>query len=269
MTVLDEAEELSVRHFGDRHPETAGIIYHKAEAHRVAGSYETAERMARQAILMQSQLLGEQHPEVAASLLVLASIRLLHDDTQEAEAFSRRALGILRARRSESDLMVIAAMMLLARVCWLRGNPKETEELIRRVLKNKPPTLEAAGVDFFEAVQLLVVVLVDTRRFEEAARVCLDLLSLLRTTCSEDDPALVPCLEIFANVRLEMQELEDAKLLLERAIAIRRISGERDAGLGNALDTLAVVEEKAGHAEVAEEYRSAARAIARQLGIEC
>jgi hypothetical protein len=98
-------------------------IVQGAEQAEARGDHMGAERLLRQALVLQEASLGAQHPEVANTLNNLAIVCEMNGKIVDAEACYRRAYAIATSSLPASDPFVTTSRENLEQFCKARGVP--------------------------------------------------------------------------------------------------------------------------------------------------
>jgi hypothetical protein len=119
-------------------PETSELqaVVDAAEQAAAAGDYAAAERLLREAALLQEASLGPLHPDLANTLNNLGVVCEITDKPVDAEAFYRRAHAIATAVLQPDHPFVATSRKNLSDFCDARGKPVE--------LPTPPPVVVAA-----------------------------------------------------------------------------------------------------------------------------
>src|SRR5262245_28416662 len=106
-------------------PHEARSIIENAEQAAAAGNYSSAEKLLREAAVLQEQTLGPHHPELAHTLNNLGVVCEMADNPIDAEHYFRRAHTIATATLAPDHPFVVTSRKNLHDFCASRGRPAE------------------------------------------------------------------------------------------------------------------------------------------------
>jgi hypothetical protein len=116
-------------------PHDARSIIESAEQAAAAGNYSSAEKLLREAAVLQERTLGPDHPELANTLNNLGVVCEMADNPIDAEHYFRRAHTIATATLAPDHPFVVTSRKNLHDFCAARGRPAE--------LRPSPPSVAA------------------------------------------------------------------------------------------------------------------------------
>src|SRR5262245_21153957 len=100
-----------------------GSLIEAAQAATAAGDYLSAERLLRDAAVIQETTLGSRHPDLASTLNNLAFVYERTNKLDEAESAYRRAHSIAVGSLSPRDPFVATSVKSLVDFCAAHGIP--------------------------------------------------------------------------------------------------------------------------------------------------
>jgi tetratricopeptide (TPR) repeat protein len=137
IALLDRAVDISRRHLGARHPETATLELNLAGFLLKAGHADQAARSATNAMSIFEEVLDAGHQRTAAAATILAHALRAKGDATGAERMYRRALAIDEQAGSQS-LRTLNDARTLAGFLREIGKQSEAAEVEKRILGAAP-----------------------------------------------------------------------------------------------------------------------------------
>ena len=137
IALLDRAVDISRRHLGARHPETATLELNLAGLLLKAGHADQAAQSAAEAMSIFEEVLGSGHQRTAAAAIIRAHALRAKGDAGGAERMYRQALAIdeqagLRSPRTLTDARTLAEFLREI------GKQREAAELEKKMLGATP-----------------------------------------------------------------------------------------------------------------------------------
>ena len=106
-------------------PREPRSIIEAAEQSAAAGDYASAERLLREAVVVQEATLGPLHPDLANTLNNLGVVCEMNDNAVDAEDCFRRAYAIATTALASDHPFVATSRQNLRDFCEARGKPVE------------------------------------------------------------------------------------------------------------------------------------------------
>ncbi len=181
-----QALAMSRRLYGEQHQSVAENLNALANVERLLGRFEQAEELYRGSLAVRRRLIGDDHPRLASAIYNLAT--LLHRDLahfEEAEVLYRQAVETFRRTADEDHPSMGYYKMGLGRILTDLGRPHEAEPLLREVL-DLFLRLSPDGRGAASAKSALAAALIGLERYDEAERLLLEGLPVLRAKFGDD-----------------------------------------------------------------------------------
>jgi tetratricopeptide (TPR) repeat protein len=272
--LFNEARELSESALatrrellGDHHKETLASLAGLASVALNQGDYVAMEDYARQALAISRELYGDEHPETIGALSDLATALSGRGEYALAAQHSREALDMARrtpgmAEATLETYVRRAAIYLkdIGEYAQAEALYKESLALSRRVYGEPHPNVAFA-------MDNLALYYSDIGDPERAGPLYWEALEMLRRIYGPEHPEVAQTMGNVASFLVDTGgDLDQARSLLESAIAIDRRTRPDHEFLGDHLHTLAMIELDEGNYSAAEErWREALDIYARSL----
>ncbi len=191
---------MSRRMYGEQHQSVAHALNALANVERLQGRFEQAEELYRESLAVRRRLVGDDHPRLASAVYNLAT--LLHRDLnrlEDAEVLYRQAVETFRRTAGEDHPSMGYYKMGLGRILTDLGRPQEAEPLLREVLALFH-RLGPEGRGAASARSALAAALIGQGRYDEAERLLLDSLPVLRAKLGDDHRITVRALRRLVTV---------------------------------------------------------------------
>jgi tetratricopeptide (TPR) repeat protein len=138
IALLDRAVDMSRRHLGARHPETATLELNLAGLLLKAGHADQAVQSATDAMSIFEEVLGASHQRTAAAATILAHALRAKGDPGGAERMYRRALEIDEQADGPRGPRTLTDARTLAGFLREIGKAREAADLEKRTLSPAP-----------------------------------------------------------------------------------------------------------------------------------
>lgn len=203
---------------GASHPDNARTLTLLADLYQNHHRYDGAERLYLRALNVSQEGLGESHPDCCFPLEKLTALHLLQGKFVEAEPYLEnwlatveRALGSSHVMRSE----------VLVRQASLFENRGETEEQLLALQEAVRIRHSVFGTEHPTFAMTLAEMLRVEGASSRAAELYDFVLTSLEKNLGQDDVLLIPVLEKYSKVLLDLGEDERAAPLETRAMVMR------------------------------------------------
>ncbi|KAG8854496.1 hypothetical protein FRB91_003453, partial [Serendipita sp. 411] len=213
---------------GARHPDTITTMYNLAWILLSCGRLEEAERMQREVLALQNEILGQHHPNTIAAMHDLASTLKSRGQLEEAERMQREVLALWNEILGQHHPHTIASMHSLASTLKSRGQLEEAEIMQREVLALRNEILGQRHPDTITSMHDLASTLKSRGQLEEAERMQREVLALRNEILGQRHPDTITSMHNLA-LTLEFQgQLEEAERMQREVLALRNeILGRR------------------------------------------
>jgi tetratricopeptide (TPR) repeat protein len=244
------------------------------ELARLAGArkdYAAAEKHQRRRLALIERLDGTRDTaEAIETLDQLATLRALQDDAAGSNALYREAVE--RADRvPDVDAEVVGhAWSGLAAHALLAGDQARSDELFAKAAQAtaKLPPDSLGALRSSMAVFSYAATLESAGRFDEARAQLERHLAIMRAHYGDDDPITGTTIEALGRIAFEQDDMERARTLFDRALALRRADGATGAGRAAwVTEKLAVIDALGPYAQ-RDVGAKAAEQLRRQLAKE-
>jgi eukaryotic-like serine/threonine-protein kinase len=202
----------------------AEVLQVIAEAFLTQNEYDTAEKLLRQLLILQTNLYNEENPRLLKTETALASLLVQKSKSDEAEEIYRKILPQLdqEYRRGTIEPTYLAsAISDYALVCRARGDSAKAENLFRQILEianqSKMPVQYKLG-----SMALLSLTLMDQGKFDEAETLFRQSIEILREQSAVETTQMGNLHTGLGSVLSEKGNLEEAESNLKQAEEIYR-----------------------------------------------
>ncbi len=247
---------------GPDHIDVAASMNEESRLLYLAGEYEEAERVVREALATRQRRLGDVHADVATSLDNLGEIRRVRGDIAEAETLTRAALQMRLAVLDPGDQAIGWSLNNLAVILREKGQYEEAERLFRVAVEVHQRALGSDHSDVTIAMQNLANTLRLRGQLDDALELQRVVLDRLVRRYGEGHPMAMTGLNNLAGMLLVAGDLDGAEAAFRQVVSLWSERGEeRHPNAVSSLNNLAVVLRSRG------DYEEAAELSARILEI--
>ena len=234
--------ELSVRHYGEDHPQSASAMNNLAGLLQATNRLAEAEPLMRRALEIDQASHGKNHPGVAIDLNNLALLLQATNRLAEAELLMRRALEINQASYGEDHPYIAISLNNLALLLLATNRLAEAESLMRRARGIDQASYGDDNPNVARDLNNLAQLLQATNRLAEAEPLMRRALEIDQASYGEDHPDVAIDLNNLALLLKATNRLAEAEPLMRRALEIGQASyGEDHPGVAIDLNNLALL----------------------------
>ena len=258
----ERAWEIRQRVLGPRHPETLSVKERVAmEMYSFEGRYAEAERMLRETLKAQREVVGSEHRDTLESMVDLGTVLDAEAKYPEALALKQSALDVERRNLGPEDRDTVDTMVGVADTLTLMARYGEAEIIQRKVLDAQRRILGPEHPDTLNTMSDLATVLNNERKYADAEKIHREVLDKERRLKGPEHPDTVWTMAALADDLQAQGRYAEAEKLARKAAGIeQRVHGIESPFYVNAELELADVLAAEGHYEDAEKlYREAIR----------
>ena len=244
--LLDESLRLS-RSLPLNAPALAESLARLAALELDRGQADTAEKLAREALMLRRQIHGPEHRAVASAMGRLAAALQAGQRFEESEQMYRDAVALDRKLGAGNQPAAVMRLGDLAVLLEYRGHREEAERLHREALAAARVAYGTAHPDLAAIIFNLGNLLRQTDRPAEAEPLLREALAIDRQLLGNEHPSVASDLNVLGLVLRTRGALDEAERVLREALAIKRKSlGNDHPNVPPAINNLALVLGEAG-----------------------
>jgi len=216
------------RDLGDEHPDVVESRLNLSRLYFSQGRYAEAITLIQEGVAIWERVLGREHPKVAENLNELAWIYQVQSRYRESEALFERCLEIREKEGNQSQ--IATALHNLAGNFHAQDYYAEAESLYQRSLAIQQKELGHEHFDVAKNLSALGAVYYAQGRYAEAEQVCKQSLVVAEKVLGDEDPQIAILLKNYAATLRQMDQVDKANQLAERAQFIESLyhSKERE-----------------------------------------
>lgn len=237
-SILDEALDIRIAHFGDSSAEVAEIRDRLASHLYNLGDYDRAEALCRQALDARRRLYERDHPHIALSLNNLAAIRYAQGDPEEAEQLFEEALQLRRRLYGDVHSTVAQSLSNLANVRMARGAIEDGDRLLTEALDLKRQIYGEDHHEVAESLYILARLKQRRRQRDQAREMFTRSLEIRRRHLGEKHPKVIQSLLGLASLAIPEDAVLAEDLYREVVFLQRESLADDDYRRGYALQGL-------------------------------
>ncbi len=227
---------------GEKHRDTALSLSKLGSLYRSMGDYATAERLLRQAVDIDKQVLGESHPDTGSCLNGLGLLYVSMGEYAKAEAIDRQVLAIREKSFGEKSSETATSLNNLASLYQSLGDLPKAEPLYQQALAIDKQVYGEEHRQTANALNNLGVLDLEAGNAAKAEPLFRKALAIRRKLLGENHPDTAMSLQNLASVLARKGAVKEAESLDLQVIAIRkRVLGERHPDTAVALNNLAIL----------------------------
>ncbi len=181
-----------------------------------------AERYHRESLAIRRQVSDSTDPNLAASLNNVAVSLGEQNRWDEAEAMHREAIGILRRLEPEGGVRVADALNALATALDLQGKPAAAESAYAETLALRRKFLGPTHPDYTFTAFNYAGFSFDQGRYDQAAALSREIVSLRGTALPESHPAVAGALQTLGKGLDKLGDHPGAEAALRESLALRK-----------------------------------------------
>lgn len=175
--LLQRALALARSHWGDEHPESAGILHSLAFLFYTQEKYEEAERLLRQALAI-LRASGNGSPDPGGLLMTLAQVLERRGQVSEAKELLWKTLEETRERFGEKSPRCASLLTTLSQLLKRQGRYEEAEQSLRKAIDITEASLGRRNRLYRQRMKELAA-LVDLRGKTDESRLIIDKIQAL------------------------------------------------------------------------------------------
>ena len=222
LPLLEETLEIQLRSFDEVHPEVATTFSTLGSVYSRSGDVDRAREHFRRALEIRRRIYGDDHPIVARSLTNLGYFLDALGEHENAEPLLHAAVGVFRRLPDPRQLDFARSLVNLSRNLGRQGHHQDAEKLIREALAMARRALDPGHPIVPRLWMALGDALAPQDRLADAASAYRDALEHRRANLPEGHGLIADPLVFLARTELEREDVRQAELLLEEALAILR-----------------------------------------------
>jgi CHAT domain-containing protein/Flp pilus assembly protein TadD len=230
--------------------------------------YAKAEKLYKQALQIQKQLLGEQHPIYAQGLSNLATMHRARGESAQAERLYRQVVEIRKKLLGERHPDYARSLNNLAAVYLDRRDYAKAEPLCRQAMDIRKHALGEQHPDYARSIHNLAALHHAGADYAKAEPLYRQSLAILKQGLGDEHPDCALVMHNLARLYSARADYAQAELLYRQALAIRKkILGESHPDYAQSLHGLAALHDARGDFTRAESlYHQALEIRKKALG---
>ncbi|CAG7849810.1 SubName: Full=Related to kinesin light chain {ECO:0000313/EMBL:CCA74635.1} [Serendipita indica DSM 11827] len=241
---------------GKRDEDSLFLMWKLAGLLRKDGQLDKAEKMQREVLDLQLEILGPRHPDTIKAMGNLASTLSDRGRLDEAEKMEREVLDLLLEILGPRHPDTIKAMNNLASTLSDRGRLDEAEKMKREVLDLRLEILGPRHPDTIMAMNNLASTLSDRGRLDEAEKMMREVLDLQLEILGPRHPDTIKAMGNLANTLSDRGRLDEAEKMMREVLDLRlEILGPRHPDTIKAMNNLASTLSDRGRLDEAEKMK--------------
>lgn len=248
----EQAVELEVRASGLEDADTGHKLIVLTNVYHWIGSYEDAEKTARDALTAFGSV-PDAHPQKIEALVALGGVLADRGKFAEAETFIKRAIVLNRTLYGPMSEYVAFSKSQLALLRDLEGRPVEAERLLREIVASEDAT-RSDKVGEAKYHMQLASVLCTQGRHAEGVTEARHALRVISGNMRDDHPYAAATQEVLASGLFGLGQLDEAEAVLRSAMKIWRNNGVWPWRAGRSASALSDVLLAQGRISEAEKY---------------
>ena len=210
----------AIKECGPKHAAVAAVHNNLAMFHEGREEYLQALHHARQSYFVAQKALGDNHKHVGVVLITLASVELAMGHLQEALVACDKSYKILQHHFKGSKQLAARLLEVMARARTIQYKFDEAERLARRAVKFREDARYNRTMLLSQARNTLAAILLNKGRFQEAEKICFDVMSSQERDLGEHHPELIYTLSVMAAICSLLERTEDVESLHKRTVTI-------------------------------------------------
>lgn len=245
-TLVREALDLRLQHFGEGHPQVARSLDNLGNLRLAAGDLGEARPLLERALAIRSATLPPRHPGIVESQTSLATTALAEGDALEAERGFAAVVQALESRLGPSDPQVASANEALAEARRTAGDLYGARLALRSVVDARRST-GAVSRELARAVNNLADIDYAVGDWQAARDGYAEAVGLLTAPPGPQHPIVGDVVTNLANAERNLGHFGAAHRHYERALAIFRAMGpDGEGGVRRVLADLQELTERSG-----------------------
>ncbi len=248
----------------------AQLLYNLATAVFTLGNYREAEKLFRQTLALQTEILGGQHDDTLFSIYNLANAISNQGNYEEAEQLYRQTLALRTEILGGQHPDTLTSMHGLANTISNQGNYEEAEQLHRQTLALRTEILGGRHPDTLRTMHNLAFVISGLGNDEEAEKLYRQTLALQTEILGGRHPHTLQTIHNLAIVIYSQGSDKVAEKLLRQTLALQtEILGSQHPNTLHSMENLAIAASNQGNYKEAEQiYRQTLTLWTKVLGAE-
>jgi tetratricopeptide (TPR) repeat protein len=226
--LLGDGLKLARETYGGETEDAAMLEKALAELARRAGSFDEAERLAKQSLATRRKVLGTKSAFTAESLNTVALTLFDKGEYKQAEPYFQELLG-MRPTLRERPHLETAVLSNAGALYQNLGENARAEELLRECIAIRRRQLGNLHPRLGLALTKLASVMLSMNRLDEAAGMQLEALAIYKKVHGQLHPDVARTLSGLGRTRTEQGRFEEAEqFLAEAQTVIDKTVGDRD-----------------------------------------
>jgi len=260
----EQALMIREKKFGSDSKEVASSLHSLGNLNWSQGNYGEARRLLERALVIREKVLGPEHADVANTLNSLGAIAFKEDDLKKAGAIWERTLAIREKVLGPDHPWLAQTLNNLAITYAYSGDPKRAVPLLERVVQIQEKVLGPKHPDLASGLMNLGDAVSKSGNPTGAKAYYARAVTIMEAA-SPGNPELARFLDRLAFVLLKENDLERARGLFERSLALReKALGPKNIEVAESLRGLADCASRGGRLPAAEALYERALAIVRK-----
>ncbi|PVF91068.1 hypothetical protein CPB86DRAFT_878704, partial [Serendipita vermifera] len=243
-----------IKEFGLRDSRVLSIRGRLGSALRECGEWKEAEKIQREVLELQREILGSKHPDTIIAMNDLANTLSDRGQLEEAERIQRELLDLLNEVLGPRHPDTITAMNNLAHTLGDRGQHEEAEQIQREVLKLQSEIQGPRHPDTITAMGNLASTLSLRGQPEVVEQMKREVLELRSEILGPQHPDTITAMNNLAHTLGDRGQHEEAEKMKREVLELRsEILGPRNPDTITAMSNLASTLSLRGQLEAAEQ----------------
>jgi len=221
--VWESARAVGIEHGGEFQESVLRVTLVLVKALEDLGRSDSAEVLARRALVIQQQLPELRDDAFTTTHILLRLGRVLRHQgrLEEAETVLRRALTILPETHPDASHRRTVLVTALSHVRRAAGDPMGAERLLRGILETRRATFGEEHPEVAQVLMNLGLTLADQGRYAEAETLARQGLEMYRRVLGESHPDVALGVESLAYVLHRKGDVAAAAELYGRALELQ------------------------------------------------
>ncbi|PVF91575.1 hypothetical protein CPB86DRAFT_878439 [Serendipita vermifera] len=210
------------KEFGQRDSRVIRMRAHLGTALLECGQLEEAEKMERDVLEVQKEILGPRHPSTVTTMHNLASTLRQRGQLEEAEKMERDVLEVRKEILGPRHPKTVNTMHNLASTLCQRGQLEEAEKMERDVLEVRREILGPRHPKTVTTMHNLASTLRDRGQLEEAEKMEREVLEVRKEILGPRHPATVTTMSNLAYTLRDHGQPEEAEAIWREVLVLRK-----------------------------------------------
>ncbi len=217
-----------------------------------AGDYPSAQRLAKQALILAEREFGHEHTYTLSSMDNLANLYETQGYFKKAEPFLLEGLALRKKIRGKQHPATLSSMNNLAILYQNQGHYEKAKPLFVESLalskkvsgKQHPATLAY--------MNNLALFYEDQRHYEKAEPLYIEVLTIGKKVLGKQHPDRLITMSNLARLYIDQGHYEKAEPLFIKSLTLKKMLGKQHPATLGSMDNLARLYKAQGHFEKAE-----------------